>query len=100
MAPETPPAPAREVAPNGGDAARIVMRLRGIRKAFGDKVVLDGLDLEVRKSEILVILGRSGGGKSVTLKTLAGLVRPDAGEVMAFKQDVLALDERELRRLR
>jgi phospholipid/cholesterol/gamma-HCH transport system ATP-binding protein len=100
MAPEPPPAPVREVAPPDAESPRVVLRLRGIRKAFGDKVVLDGLDLEVRRSEILVILGRSGGGKSVTLKTLAGLVRPDAGEVMAFKQDVLALDERELRRLR
>jgi phospholipid/cholesterol/gamma-HCH transport system ATP-binding protein len=74
--------------------------LRGVRKAFGEKVVLDGLDLEVRKSEILVILGRSGAGKSVTLKVICGLVRPDAGSVTVFRQDVLALDERHLRHLR
>jgi phospholipid/cholesterol/gamma-HCH transport system ATP-binding protein len=86
--------------PDTAAEPKVVLRLRGIRKAFGEKVVLDGLDLEVYKSEILVILGRSGGGKSLTLKSLAGLVRPDAGEVTAFKQDVLSLDDRELRRLR
>jgi phospholipid/cholesterol/gamma-HCH transport system ATP-binding protein len=71
-----------------------------VRKAFGEKVVLDGLDLEVRRSEILVILGRSGAGKSVTLKVICGLVRPDAGSVTVLKQDVLSLDERRLRHLR
>ena len=74
--------------------------LRGVKKAFGKKVVLDGLDLEVRRSEILVILGRSGAGKSVTLKVICGLIRPDAGSVTVFKQDVLSLDERDLRHLR
>jgi len=82
------------------EPARVVIRLAGIRKAFGEKVVLDGLDLEVMKGEILVILGRSGGGKSLTLKTIAGFERPDAGTVMAFGQDVLSLDDRELRRMR
>ncbi len=81
-------------------APRTVIRLRGVRKAFDEKVVLDGIDLEVRKSEILVILGGSGVGKSLTLKVMCGLVRPDEGEVSVFQQDVLALDERELRHLR
>ncbi len=79
---------------------RVVLRLEGVCKAFGAKKVLQGLDLEVRKGEILVILGRSGGGKSLTLKTLCGLVRPDAGRVTVFRQDLLSLDERDLRRLR
>ena len=79
---------------------RAVIRLEGVRKAFREKVVLDGMDLEVRKSEILVILGGSGAGKSITLKVMCGLVRPDAGKVTVFKQDILALDERDLRHLR
>ncbi len=79
---------------------RVVVRLEGIRKTFGEKVVLDGLDLEIHKGEILVILGRSGGGKSITLKTIVALERPDAGRVTAFQEDVLALEERELRRIR
>ncbi len=90
MAPEAPPA-----AP-----ARTVIRLEGVRKAFDGKVILDGVDLEIRRSEILVILGGSGAGKSLTLKVMCGLVRPDAGAVTVFKQDVLALDERSLRHLR
>jgi phospholipid/cholesterol/gamma-HCH transport system ATP-binding protein len=77
-----------------------VIRLSGVRKAFGEKVVLRDLDLEIRRSEILVILGRSGAGKSLTLKVMCGLERPDAGSVTVFKQDLLALDDRELRRLR
>ena len=81
-------------------ATRAVIRLEGVTKAFGEKVVLAGIDLEVRKSEILVVLGRSGAGKSLTLKVMCGLVRPDSGSVMVFKQDVLALDERDLRHLR
>ena len=79
---------------------RVVLRLEGVRKAFGKKVVLAGLDLSVRRAEILVILGRSGAGKSLTLKTLTGLVRPDSGTITAFQRDVLTLDEREMRRLR
>lgn len=81
-------------------AGRTVIRLEGVRKSFGGKTILDGLDLEVRKSEILVVMGRSGAGKSVTLKVVCGLVRPEEGAVTAFKQDVLALDERRLRHLR
>jgi phospholipid/cholesterol/gamma-HCH transport system ATP-binding protein len=79
---------------------KVVIRLQGVRKAFDGKVVLDGIDLEVRKSEILVVLGRSGAGKSLTLKVMCGLMRPDGGSVTVFKQDVLALDERDLRHLR
>jgi phospholipid/cholesterol/gamma-HCH transport system ATP-binding protein len=93
MAPEAPPAEPAAV-------PRTVIRIEGVKVAFGEKVVLDGMDLEVRKSEILVILGGSGAGKSVTLKVMCGLVRPDAGKVTVFKQDVLALEERELRHLR
>lgn len=95
MEPEAPAAPAPGAAPT-----KTVLRLRGVRKAFGEKVVLDGMDLELRKSEILVVLGRSGAGKSVTLKVACGILRPDAGEVTAFRQDVTALDERGLRHLR
>jgi phospholipid/cholesterol/gamma-HCH transport system ATP-binding protein len=87
-------------APEPGAAGKTVIRLAGVRKAFDEKVVLDSIDLEVRKSEILVILGGSGAGKSLTLKVMCGLLRPDAGSVTVFKQDVLALDERSLRHLR
>ena len=100
-----PPLPAASTAPPAegppfSAGTKVVMRLAGVRVAFGGKVVLDGLDIEVRKSEILVVLGRSGAGKSVTLKVICGILRPDAGTVTVFKQDLLALDERGLRHLR
>lgn len=62
------------------EAPRI--ELRGIVKSFGEKRVLDGVDLSVRRGESLVIIGGSGTGKSVTLKCILGIERPDAGEVL------------------
>src|SRR3712207_2467618 len=58
-----------------------MIRFQGVYKAFGAKKVLNGLDLEIKKSEVFFILGRSGTGKSVTLKHLVGLLRSDAGEI-------------------
>jgi len=56
--------------------------LRGVKKAFGPKVVLDGIDLDVMTGESLVIIGGSGSGKSVLLKCILGLITPDAGEIL------------------
>ena len=57
------------------------IRLQGVRKSFGNKVVLDGIDLDVGSAESVVVIGGSGSGKSVTLKCILGLLRPDAGEI-------------------
>jgi phospholipid/cholesterol/gamma-HCH transport system ATP-binding protein len=62
--------------------------LRGVRKAFGPKVVLDGVDLEIAHGSSVVIIGGSGTGKSVMLKCILGLLAPDAGEI-AFDGQVL-----------
>ena len=64
------------------------VRVRGLRSAFGDNVIHDGLDLEVRRGEILAIVGGSGTGKSVLLNTILGLKRPDGGNVEIFGRDV------------
>lgn len=64
------------------------IRIRNLRTAFGDLVVHDGLDLEVRAGEILGVVGGSGTGKSVLLNTILGLKRPDGGTVEIFGQDV------------
>jgi len=69
------------------------LRFCGIRKAFGPKEVLCGVDLEVRRGETLVILGGSGTGKSVLLKITVGLLAPDAGTLFLEGQDVTAFDE-------
>ena len=55
------------------------LEMRGIKKSFGDQVVLRGVDLDVRRGEILVLLGGSGGGKSVLMKHMVGLLQPDEG---------------------
>ena len=64
------------------------IRVRGLRSAFGSNVIHDGLDLEVRRGEILAIVGGSGTGKSVLLNTIIGLKRPDGGTVEIFGRDV------------
>lgn len=70
--------------------------VRGLVKSYGDKNVLDGLDFEILRGECLVILGRSGSGKSVTLRQLNGLEKPDAGSVRFDGQELTEMTEREL----
>jgi len=71
------------------------IRLRGLRKAFGTKQVLDGVDLDVPAGHSMVILGGSGSGKSVTIKCILGLIEPDAGRIEIDGQDMLGMDRRE-----
>lgn len=74
--------------------------LEGVRKAFGPKVVLAGIDLEVRTGETVVVIGHSGSGKSVLLKTIVGLLPPDAGSIAIAGQEVTKLRRDELYELR
>jgi phospholipid/cholesterol/gamma-HCH transport system ATP-binding protein len=74
-------------------AADPFVSFHGVWKAFGAKQVLRGLTLDVRRGETLVILGGSGSGKSVLLKHVNGLLRPDAGRVVVDGEDVTDLDE-------
>ena len=71
-----------------------------LKKAFGSNQVLNGVDLHVQTGESVVIIGRSGGGKSILLKNLIGLIRPDAGEVFIDNQPIHAMDERQLLQVR
>jgi phospholipid/cholesterol/gamma-HCH transport system ATP-binding protein len=71
------------------------LRLRGLRKAFGSKLVLDGVDLEVMPGQSLVVLGGSGSGKSVTIKCVLGLITPDAGTIEVDGRDMLAMSRNE-----
>ena len=72
----------------------------GVRKRFGDKQVLDGVDLTVARGETVAILGASGGGKTVLIKSLVGLTRVDAGVVRFEGIDLAAADERVWRPVR
>ncbi len=66
----------------------IVLSARDITVAFDDRVVLDGLSLDIRRGEILGFVGASGGGKSVLLRTILGLVRKRSGTIRLFGIDV------------
>ncbi len=71
------------------------IRLRGVTKRFGDKLVLDGIDLDVAPQTSMVVIGGSGSGKSVLLKCILGLITPDAGSIEIDGQDVLRMRPKE-----
>jgi phospholipid/cholesterol/gamma-HCH transport system ATP-binding protein len=77
-----------------------VIRVQGLQKRFGAQPVLRGLDLDIATGEIMVVIGRSGGGKSVLLKHLIGLLRPDAGTVVVDGVEITRLRGRDLDRVR
>jgi len=79
-------APARPEAE--APAAQQAVRLRGIRRAFGDVVAIEGLDLDIAEGEFFTLLGPSGSGKTTTLRVIAGFERPDAGVVELGGVDV------------
>jgi phospholipid/cholesterol/gamma-HCH transport system ATP-binding protein len=76
------------------------LRLRGVRKRFGDKIVLDGIDLEVMPGTSMVVIGGSGSGKSVLLKCIIGIMEPDAGVIEIDGRDVLQAEPREREAMR
>jgi len=65
-----------------------IIELRGVRLAFGDRVVLNGIDLVVEERETLCVLGGSGAGKSTVLRLILGLIQPDAGEILVKGRDM------------
>ncbi len=86
---------------NGAPTVRRAMiAVRGLVKSIGAQEILRGIDLDVAKGETLVIIGRSGGGKSVLLKHLVGLMLPDAGEIWIEGQNIIGLNERQLAPIR
>ena len=86
---------ARETAPATGAAATPKIRVRGLAKAFGDKQVLDGIDLDVMPGTSFVVIGGSGSGKSVLLRCILGLIEPDAGSIEIDGVEVLRLGRRQ-----
>src|SRR5579872_932400 len=81
----------RPDAPSGSSSDQPKIHIRDLHKSFGPKVVLDGLSLDVAPAESLVIIGGSGTGKSVMLKHIIGLLKPDSGlvEVDGIRVDTL-----------
>jgi energy-coupling factor transport system ATP-binding protein len=82
------------------DGAEVAARVRGVTKAYGERVVLDGVDLDVAAARLTVVRGRSGTGKSTLLRLLTGLDRPDAGTITVDGVDLAGLDRSGLAALR
>ncbi len=81
-------------------SAESVIRIRGLKIAFGSNIVLDDFNLDLNKGESIVVLGKSGSGKSVLIKCIIGLLTPDAGEVLIFGENVLEMDHDQLDQVR
>jgi len=84
----------------GNNSDRVVIRIEGLFKSFGDNNVLNGFNMELKSGENLVIMGKSGSGKSVMVKCLMGLMQPDKGEVEIMGLNVLNMEQQELDQLR
>ena len=77
-----------------------MIEVRDVTKSFGTQQVLRGVSLDIQRGEAVVIIGRSGGGKSILLKHLIGLLQPDSGVVRVDGEDITAMNERSLLRVR
>src|ERR1700712_5404459 len=87
----------KPVEENGGE---VVIAIKNLKKSFGDKEVLKNINLELKRGENVVVLGRSGQGKSVTIECIVGLLKPDGGTLKVLGEDVAEMDDRELKELR
>ena len=94
------PAPSHEPHAVARSKDNVVVKIRDLKKSFGDRHVLNGVNVNLYESENLVILGRSGTGKSVLIKCLVGLITPDSGSINVLGKDVFSLSPKELNELR
>ncbi|HET7816774.1 MAG TPA: ABC transporter ATP-binding protein [Sphingomicrobium sp.] len=77
-----------------------IISVRGLRNSFGEEVVHEGLDLDVQRGEILGVVGGSGTGKSVLMRSIIGLQTPDAGEIEVLGENMVGRDEDEAKNIR
>src|SRR5438128_11366849 len=98
---EAPPSPKPSIKPDrvSGNSS-LMIAVRSLAKKIGQQEILRGVDLEVQTGETLAIIGRSGGGKSVLLKHLVGLMEPNRGEIWIQGQNIIGLNERQLGAIR
>ena len=78
----------------------VVVSIKGLKKSFGTKDVLTNINLELHRGENVVVLGRSGMGKSVTIQCIVGLLKPDGGSLKVFGDEVADMNDKELKELR
>jgi len=105
--PASPPTVAEPTVPGQPEAPSLAVRderwqirVRGLHKSFGVQHVLRGIDLDIERGRTNIIIGGSGQGKSVLMKHLMGLLRPDAGQIWVDGEDVVPFNDREMGRLR
>jgi phospholipid/cholesterol/gamma-HCH transport system ATP-binding protein len=82
------------------EESKPVIRLRGVEKTLGGQPVLQGVNLDVPRGKVTTVIGKSGGGKSVLLKHMIGLLKPDRGQVLVDEIDITRLGSRELNEVR
>ncbi len=92
--------PAISAPANVGADAEVVIAIKDLHKSFGENKVLQGFDLTVRRGESVMVLGKSGSGKSVLIKCIVGLLKPDKGSISVLGNDMLALDHDALDHIR
>src|SRR6267378_3707740 len=98
---EAPPSPKASTKPHlVADNSSPMIAVRSLAKKIGQQEILRGVDLQIATGETLAIIGRSGGGKSVLLKHLVGLMAPDAGEIWIDGQNIIGMNERQLGAIR
>jgi phospholipid/cholesterol/gamma-HCH transport system ATP-binding protein len=86
--------------PGAKEKTEVVISVKGLKKSFGKKDVLKDINLEVHRGENVVVMGRSGEGKSVTIECIVGMLNPDGGSVKVFGQEVADLNDDKLKELR
>ena len=89
-----------ERSPLKAPAAETIVEFREVWKKYGARDVLAGVNLEIRRGEVMCVLGPSGSGKSVTLRHINGLTKPDHGQMFVFGEDVTQYDEEQLTPIR
>ena len=85
---------------SGAAADPVQIRIRGINKTFGPQHVLRGVDLDIDRGKINIVIGGSGQGKSVLMKHLMGLLKPDSGQILVDGEDIVPMNDRQLGELR
>jgi phospholipid/cholesterol/gamma-HCH transport system ATP-binding protein len=78
----------------------VVIHASGLKKAFGEKEVLKNITFDLKRGENMVVLGKSGEGKSVTIQCVVGMLKPDEGDLKVFGEDVADMSDEELKQLR
>ena len=89
-----------EKKPPAKNNKEVVIEIKGLKKSFEGNEVLKDISLELKRGENVVVLGRSGSGKSVTIECIVGLLKPDAGSVKVFGEDVVGMTEKQLKEVR